>query len=379
MANDFCALEREFDEGVRALAADDASIAKADKYLATTHAAHRHGSLPWSATPRILNSGQLQILSAAADTCSSIMDKVSALYLKDASFRERFGFTPEVEELTLVPTGYEALVPLARVDVDFCGRTGALQVRGISVDGFTGMTSTVEVTRAEQMTDAYRAFAEKHEGIESFDSVDALIETLRATYGTWANANAGTHHADHPALGLVGYPEEADLDEVADICERALEKGVFARFVDICSLRVETAAGEPRLVDDDGPIACVYRLATSEEIATRPCPGTKALVEAARRGLACVIGGFSTWACASDQLFDALRAPEAMSLLSDDEMAFVETHVPAPGSETSVAGEHLGLFVFGGKLAGVFPGSAEKDIMGESRDHVYRGCLVVHE
>ena len=379
MANDFCALEREYDEGVRALPADDASITKADKYLASTHAAHRRGSLPWSATPRILNAAQLQILSAAAETCGSIMDKVSKLYLKDASFRARFGFTPEVEELTLVPTGYEAMVPLARVDVDFCGRTGSLQVRGISVDGFTGMTSTVEVTRAEQMTDAYRAFAEKHPGIDSFDSVDALVETLRATYRSWANANAGTHHADHPALGLVGYPEEADLDEVADICERMAEKGVFARFVDICSLRVETAAGEPRLVDDDGPIACVYRLATSEEIATRPCPGTNALVEAARRGLACVIGGFSTWACASDKLFDALRAPEAMNLLSDDEMSFVEAHVPAPGSESSVAGEGLGLFVFGGKLAGVFPGGADKDIMGECRDHVYRGCLVVHE
>lgn len=270
-------------------------------------------------------------------------------------------------------------MPLARVDVDFSGRTGALQVRGISVDGFTGLTSTVEVTRAEQMTSAYRAFAEKHPSIETPDSVDALVETLLATYRTWANANTGTHHADSPALGVVGYPEEADLDEVADICERLGEQGTYARFVDICSLRIEQAAGVSRLVDENGPIDCVYRLATTEEIATRVCPGTEALVEAARHGLACVIGGFSTWACATDALFDALRAPEAMSVFTDDEMAFIEAHVPAPGSESSVAGESLGLFVFDGKLAGVFPGAAEKDIMGESRDHVYRGCLIVRE
>ena len=379
MAQSLCALEREYDALVAALPEEDASVAKADRYLATTHAAHRSGSLPWSATPRILSAGQAQVLSAAAETCGSIMDKVAKLYLKDPSFRARFGFAPEVEELTLVPTGYEAQVPLARVDVDFCGRTGALQVRGVSVDGFTGMTSTVEVTRAEQMTDAYRAFAEKHPGIAAFDSVDALVKTLRATYRTWANADAGTHRSESPALGIVGYPEEADLDEVADICERMSEQGVFARFVDICSLRVEEACGQSRLVDDDGPIACVYRLATTEEIARRPCPGTKALVEAARRGLACVIGGFSTWSCASDALFGALRAPEAMSCLSDDEMAFVEAHVPAPGSESSVAGERLGLFVFGGKLAGVFPDGADKDIMGQGRDHVYRGCLVVRD
>lgn len=379
MAQSFCALEREFADIVDALPEDDASVAKADRYLATTHAAHRSGSLPWSATPRILSAGQVQILSSAAETCGAIMDKVAGLYLKDPSFRSRFGFDPEVEQLSLVPTGYDAMVPLARVDVDFCGRTGALQVRGISVDGFTGMTATVEVTRAEQMTDAYREFAASHAGAESFDSVGALVETLRSTYRTWANAGAGTHHAESPAVGIVGYPEEADLDEVADICERMAEQGTFARFVDICSLRVEDACGQSRLVDDDGPIACVYRLASTEEIARRPCPGTKALVEAARRGLACVIGGFSTWSCATDALFDALRAPEAMSCLSDDEMAFVEAHVPAPGSESSVAGERLGLYVFGGKLAGVFPAGADKDIMGECRDHVYRGCLVVRD
>lgn len=378
MAQNFSALESEYEDAVRG-AVEDGSLAKADAYLASTHAAHRRGSLAWSAAPLILSSGQEQILTAAAETLGSVMNKVAALYLKDASFRARFGFTPEVEQLTLVPTGYEALVPLARVDVDFSGRTGALQVRGISVDGFTGLTSTVEVTRAEQMTSAYRAFAEKHPSIETPDSVDALVETLRATYRTWANANTGTHHADSPALGVVGYPEEADLDEVADICERLGEQGTYARFVDICSLRIEQAAGVSRLVDENGPIDCVYRLATTEEIATRVCPGTEALVEAARHGLACVIGGFSTWACATDALFDALRAPEAMSVFTDDEMTFIEAHVPAPGSESSVAGEHLGLFVFGGKLAGVFPGSAEKDIMGECRDRVYRGCLIVRE
>ena len=204
MANFFSALEAEFDEAARGLTADDEGLAKADAYLSSAHAAHRRGALPWSATPLVLSAGQEQLLSGAAETLSSVMDKVTKLYLKDASFRALFGFAPEVEELTLVPTGYEALVPLARVDVDFNGRTGALQVRGITVDGFTGLTSTVEVTRAEQMTSAYRAFVEKHPSIETPDSVEALVETLRATYGTWANANTGTHHADSPALGIVG-------------------------------------------------------------------------------------------------------------------------------------------------------------------------------
>ena len=272
-------------------------------------------------------------------------------------------------------------MPLARVDVDFNGRTGALQVRGITVDGFTGLTSTVEVTRAEQPTSAYRAFAEKHPSIEAPDSVEALVEALRATYGTWANANTGTHHADSPALGIVGYPEEADLDEVADICERLGEQGTYARFVDICSLRVVTAAGTsaarrgrerphrlrlpPRHLRGDRDAPLPRHRGPRRGGPPRPRLRHRRLLDLVVRHRRALLRA-------------AFPGGHERSV-RDDEMAFVEEHVPAPGSESSVAGERLGLFVFGGKLAGVFPGSAEKDIMGECRDHVFRGCLIVRE
>ena len=44
MANFFSALEAEFDEAVRGLAADDEGLVKADAYLSSAHAAHRRGS-----------------------------------------------------------------------------------------------------------------------------------------------------------------------------------------------------------------------------------------------------------------------------------------------------------------------------------------------
>lgn len=380
--NETTALEAEYLRALKALDGDAESIANADTYLSSTHANHRGGSLSWSAVPLILNDAQVNVLSSAARSTASIMNKVSELYLRDADFRARFGFSEELERLTCVPTGYGACVPLARVDLCMSPRTGAFRIERVAVDGFTGMTSTVEVTRAVKTTEAYREFAKKHSDIGAFDAVEALEQTLRETYRSWANAETGTRHPEHPAVGIVGYPESADLDEVADLAERLGERGVFARFVDVCNLRVETAAGASRLVDDDGPIDCVYRLATAADIAGRPCPGTEALVEAARRGLACVIGGFSTWSCATEAFFSALRAPELASRLDADELAFIEQHLPEgqAASQLPGAGEtELGLFVFGGELAGVFPASAEKDIMGNSPEHVYRGCLVVHE
>lgn len=47
MAQNFSALESEYEDAVRG-AVEDGSLAKADAYLASTHAAHRRGSLAWS-------------------------------------------------------------------------------------------------------------------------------------------------------------------------------------------------------------------------------------------------------------------------------------------------------------------------------------------
>lgn len=376
------ALEAEFAQHVDDLDGDRQGAEAGDKYLSAAHAKFRAGGLPWSQVPLILTSGQLNVIRGGAETAAAVLEKAVRLYLRDADFRAGFGFTPELEALTLVPTGYDPALPLARIDVDVDARTGRYVLRGVAVDGFTGMTSTVEVTRAVKTGEAYRRFAAAHPGIEELDPVASLVETLRATYRGWANSCAGERHPDHPALGIVGYPEEADLDEVSDLIERFREEGVFARFVDICNLRVETAAGQARLVDDEGPIACAYRLATTEEIATRPCPGTEALVEAARRGLACVVGGFSAWSCAGDALFDQLRSPLLQAELTPEEAAFVAEHLPSTqsgASPTVPATSPLGVFVFGGKLAGVFPAGAEKDIMGRTAEHVYRGVLVVQE
>lgn len=374
---EFSALETEFNQIQRELDGDAAGVAAAGDYLASTHALHRAEPLPWAFTPQILNDGQLNVIRGAASTMSSIMAKVYKLYVSDSAFRAKFGFSDEVSAFTALPTGYECAVPLCRIDIDLT-RGGSYQIRSIDVDGFTGMTSTVEVTRAVMKSETYRRFADKHADIEALDPMDSLIETLRAVYESWANAEAGTRHPKTPAVGIVGYPESADLDEVSDLVERLAEQGVFARFVDVCNLRVETAAGISRLVDDDGPIACVCRIAKTEDIAARPCPGTEALAEAARRGLTCVVNGFATLACVSEKMFPLLGEPEVVAALTDEENEFVAAHIPAADA-AAPAGEPLGMFVFGGELAGVFPVGAEKDIMGESSAHVYRGCLAVHE
>ena len=320
------ALESEFCNIAHELGGDAEGTTQGNAYLAATHLVNKKGRVAWGLTPVIFDDAEIADAAEAAETLGRIMDKVTQRYLKDADFRARFGVTPELEALTLIPTGYDQLIPFARLDA-FLNAAGEIRFCGVTTDGSTGMTATVEVTRAIQRTESYRRFAERHRDIETFDISKGVVDALRETYRSWANADASIYHPEHPAVGIVDYPESATPEEFADLIQRMADEGVYARFVDIRTLRIEEAAGHRHLVDDEGPINCVYRRAVTDEIAEKPCEGVDALVEAARRGLACVIGGFRTWPVAMNAFFAYLTSPDAAELLDPHELAFVHAHV----------------------------------------------------
>ena len=323
------ALEDEFCDIARELGGDAEGRAAGDAYLTSAHpVTNQDDTTNWALTPKVLGPAEVGILRNAAETMGRILEKVTARYLSDADFRALFGLDERAEELTLIPTGYEQLIPFARLDVVFNEETGDFHFTGVSTDSAMGVTAAVDVTRAVQLTEAYRRFAERHPSIETFDIAAGVVDALRETYTSWANADTGTHHPDRPVVGIVDYAESATAGELADLIERMAEEGVFARFVDIRDLRIEEAGGVRRLVDDEGPITLVYRRALVGEMLEKPSPGVDALVEAARRGLACVIGGFRTWPVATNALFPILTSEAAESVLDAQELAFVRAHVP---------------------------------------------------
>lgn len=330
------ALENEYRDIVSELDGDAEGRAQGDSYLIASGDA----GVTWAVTPKVFGSAELEVLSDAAETMGRIMEKVTARYLVDPDFRKLFGLSPEVEALTLVPTGYDQLIPFARLDTLFDEETGDYQFCGITTDGSTGMTASVDVTRAIQLTESYRRFSSRHHAIETYDLADAAVAALRETYQSWVNAAEGSRHPEHPTVGIVDYPESANPEEFGDLIERMADEGIYARFVDIRELRIEEAGGTRRLVDPEGPIACVYRRAVTSEMAEKPCPGADALVEAQRSGIACVVGGYRAWPVATTAFVAALHSKAVESVLDPHEVAFVRAHVPEAhllGPETDLS------------------------------------------
>ncbi|MGI6230750.1 MAG: hypothetical protein ACOYJL_07590 [Tractidigestivibacter sp.] len=338
------ALEDQFLSIARELGGDVQSRKDGDAYLAGTHALYHGGPVSWALTPKIFDEKQIKILSDAAETMGRIMDKVTAEYLRNPDFRAQFKFSPELEELTLIPTGYDQLIPIARVDVFFNEETGDYQFCELNTDGSAGMTTAVEVTRAIKRSQTYRRFAESHPVIQTFDPVESVVDAVIETYRSWANAKK-LGSLDHPAVAIVDYSESVSADEVADILTHFAERGVPASFCDIRDLHIGKVGGRDALIGPNGPISCVYRRAVTSEIVARPCRGADALAEAARRGLACLIGGYRTWPCASKTVFAVLRSDAVRGVLTEDEIAFVNAHVP----ETVLLDENSDLAPYGDK------------------------------
>jgi hypothetical protein len=336
------AFEDEFCSIARELGGDVHGRESGSTYLASTHARSHGEAVAWAMSPKIFDQAAVSILRDAAETMGRIMDKVTTRYLEEtpegAALRAAFALPDPLERYALVPTGYDRLIPLARVDVFFDEDTGDYQFCELNTDGSAGMTVSDEVSHAVQLSQTYREFESRHPDlpISLFDVTGACVDELLDVYATWANISCTGRKPDHPSLAIVDYAESVSADEVADFVNQFRDRGVSARFTDIHDLRMvefrRPGPNGPRtcqvLRDDEGPIDLVWRRAVPSEVAEKPCDGVEALIEAQEAGLVCVVGGFRTWPVATKTVFSVLWSDLAADILSTDELEFVHSHVP---------------------------------------------------
>lgn len=197
---------------------------------------------------------------------------------------------------------------------------------------------TDAVCQAVQMTPSFEEFASDHPGFWQYDLCGSWIDALFDTYAEWelaqprrtedsARSDDGVcvdeglyapQSKIYPAsVAIVDYSESIDLEDAAHFVDLMRQRGVVARFADVRDLRIgKGESGARRLCDAAGPIDCVWRRAVTGELWDKPCDGRSALIEAAQEGLACIVGGFRTWPCATKTVFAFLWSRAGQSLLS---------------------------------------------------------------
>ena len=319
-------LREEYLELLRKMDGDVEGRKAAEVHLRESYPRAEGEVLRWATNPYIIDGKQYDKLLDAAETLGAIMEKVMAKYHRDRNFRKLFGLDPKIEELTLVPSGCHAAVPLSRVDVFYDQEKQDYRILGIVTGAVNGMSDSAKVSRALWQTQAYRAFVKKHGHVGEFDPVREAVLSILHTYGKWANAEEGRNHPTHPSLAVVDVDNSPRASETKTAIAFMRDLGCYARATSFSQLRIQKVGGVSQLVDNHGPVTCVWLRATAEEAAEHFEGGMKTLSEATRHGLVCTVGGYRSWPCCTRTFLQVLQTRECRDLLSRAQNAFIANH-----------------------------------------------------
>ena len=357
-------LKRVFEE----VGDPQAEAKRVGDYLAGSHVA-ADGQVPaWTGKALFIDEASYDSVRATCDVAYAVLDKIVRAYRTNDAVRAQFGFDEGLSRLSCLDTGYECQVPYVRIDVTTDAEGNAF-ICGVDTTGAASMVATDELSRAMRRTLTFHEFAARHdvkdvEGLcESW--ADALLDLYHGWYGPgFPDTNPGddyTYGDETMSLSIVGDREGCDMQAVAHFLDLFGDRGVHARFADVSELRlVEVLPGRLRLVDNDGPIACVWRRIGGDALLERAQNGDEgagALIRAAEQNVACVVGGLRDHVAASDRLLVALKSEAAAGVFGPSEREMIGAFSPE-SADAERGRDVLSAYIFNGKLAGL---SARRD------------------
>ena len=89
----------------------------AREHMNNSTAIYHHVVVDSSYVPRLYNRETHERFTYIAETTYLILSKVMREYLENPSYRHVYDIDPRLVELILLPRGYDALLPFARVDL----------------------------------------------------------------------------------------------------------------------------------------------------------------------------------------------------------------------------------------------------------------------
>lgn len=267
--------------------------------------------------PKVFDEETAEQFKEIVQTGCRIFGKVIREYREHEDYRRLFPFSKELEELILLPAQYDCLLPIARLDIFYHEDTREFQFCEINTDGTAAMFRDVELRKALIHNPAHRAVEQAFE-LEPFELFDSWVKTFLSIYETYPKKK------EQPHVAIVDFLENATLQDFEEF-ERSFEKaGISCETCDITELEYKDKA----LYSPKGNrIDAIYRRAVTADIMANYDKVT-AFLNAVREDAVFIAGSFATQLIHTKWLFYVLHLDRTKSFLTEEEQAFVETHVP---------------------------------------------------
>ncbi|SCY40310.1 glutathionylspermidine synthase family protein [Alkaliphilus peptidifermentans] len=131
--------------------------------------------------PMFLSSKDMNMFDNLTQQLMTILNKVIQHYLHNEDFRTHFGFSSLLEKMILKDPGYDCNTPMGRFDI-FYHYNGSFQFCELNADGSSGMSEQQELQKIFSSSKALNQYSSHYEykGFELFQSwVDALLANYK--------------------------------------------------------------------------------------------------------------------------------------------------------------------------------------------------------
>lgn len=267
--------------------------------------------------PRLYSESDVEAFREIVSTSYQIFEKVIREYLSHEDYRALFPFSKELEELILLPRGYDEVLPMARFDIFYHEDTGKFYYCEINTDGTSGMNEDRLHDELNLDNPAHQEMRRRHH-FRTFELFDSWVRTFTDLYRTYER------RVEHPNIAIVDFLDTCTLREFQEFARHFQRAGYDCEICDIRELRYENGS----LISASGHVIdAIYRRAVTTDIIAHK-EEVQPFLNAVRNGACFMAGAFCTQIIHHKYLFHVLHLPRTMQFLTESEQEFVREHIP---------------------------------------------------
>ena len=290
---------------------------KTREYLLHSFVAYHGRCVRTLQIPKVFTPAALEDFRQIVRITYGIFQKVIREYLDNPAYRQLFPFSRELEELILVPSLYDSLLPIARFDIFYNEETGDFKFCEINTDGTSAMNEDYVLNRALDLNPAHQSMKRQH-AFGTFELYDSWVRTFLSIYDTYEKKK------EHPHVVIADFLENASITEFEEFQRRFEKAGVSCEIAEITELTFR----DRHLISPTGRVIdAVYRRAVTSDVMAH-AREVQPFLQAVKEQAVCLIGAFQTQIIHNKWLFKLLHEEPTLSLLTPSERDFVKAHVP---------------------------------------------------
>lgn len=283
--------------------------------------------------PQLVLRSQHDLLARTVAHFRAAVVKAKEAVLESPELLELMGLTSGERRLLEINPEFKSLGVATRLDTLM--NADDLSLVELNAEGAFGVSYADRLTELFEGFQPMREFSRERR-VTPMQAGNALVGAVLDTWHEFGGTRV-------PRVAVVDWKEVATRAEFDLVCERFQRHGIPARFVDPRELEYKDGI----LSADGQPIDLVYRRLLTSELLAREGE-VKALVDAYRARVVCVVNSFRAKVLDKKMLFAMLHDPRIVARYSPEEAEVVRAHVPwtrrmAEGKVTGPDGAEIDL------------------------------------